>query len=350
MLQKVITAEADVILSVFEFAAFVVWWRGFESGRIGIGRWLAIGLLLAATALFKGPQPAAYFALGVGAFIVVTRDWRQVPGYALAGFVSLAILGSWYVAVYQAADTGTLLMYMRLSSRDTLSDYLFFRLKFAGALLTFLPGLLIAAPTLLAMVRRRETADIEPRNRTLLLALVFYAGIATLALLVWPGAATRYAMPALPAVAAIAGLAFDRLLARRIEIARAALAILAALVVYQIAWGWIAAPLLPDTFRRSRIDAQTVEAATREKPYTIYALLRLDDAILAYLDRPVRYLPENELPTVAAPYYLLAQPSTVARIASRPPDFAIVRHATLRREGFALYEVQPRIGLSERSP
>ena len=126
VLQKVITAEADVILSVFEFAAFVVWWRGFESGRIGIGRWLAIGLLLAATALFKGPQPAAYFALGIGAFILVRRDWRQVPGYALAGIVSLAILASWYVAVYQAADTGTLLMYMRLSSRDTLSDYLFF--------------------------------------------------------------------------------------------------------------------------------------------------------------------------------------------------------------------------------
>ena len=172
VLQKVITAEADVILSVFEFAAFVVWWRGLESGRIAIGRWLAIGLLLAATALFKGPQPAAYFALGIGTFILVRRDWGQVPGYALAGFVSLAILASWYFAVYRAADTGTLLMYMRLSSRDTLSDYLFFRLKFAGALLTFLPGLLIAAPTLLAMMRRQETVDVEPRNRTLLLALV----------------------------------------------------------------------------------------------------------------------------------------------------------------------------------
>jgi hypothetical protein len=327
---------------VFEFAAFVVWWRGVEAGRVALRRWLAIGLLLAATALFKGPQPAAYFALGIGAFILVRRDWRQVPGYVLAGIVSLAILAAWYLAVYRADDAGTLLMYMRLSSRDTLSEYLFFRLKFAGALLTFLPGLLIAAPTLLAIVRRRDTVDIEPRNRLLLLALVLYAGIATLALLVWPGAATRYAMPALPAVAAIAGLAFDRLLARRIDIARAALAILAALVVYQVAWGWIAAPLLPDTFRSSRIDAQTVEAATRERPYTIYALLRLDDAVLAYLDRPVRYLPQDELTTVAAPYYLLAQASTVAGIAAAHPDFAIVRHATLRRGGLAIYEVQPR--------
>ena len=99
---------------------------------------------------------------------------------------------------------------------------------------------------------------------------------------------------------------------------------------------------MPDTFRRSRIDAQTVEAATREKPYTIYALLRLDDAVLAYLDRPVRYLPQDELPTVAAPYGILpAQASTVARIAAAHPDFAIVRHAMLRREGLALDEVQP---------
>ena len=341
VLQKVITAEADVILSVFQFAAFVVWWRGFETGRITFRRWLAVGLLLAATALFKGPQPAAYFALGIGAFILIKRDWRQVSGYVLAGIVSLAVLASWYVAVYQAADTGTLLMYMRLSSHDALSDYLLSRLKFTGALLTFLPGLVIAAPTLLAITRRRETVDIEAHNRTLLQALVLYAGVATLALLVWPGAATRYAMPALPAVAAIAGLAFDRLVARRIDIARAALAILAMLVAYQIAWGWIAAPLFPDAFRRSRIDAQTVEAATRAKPYAIYAQLRLDDAMLAYLDRPVRYLPEEELPMVVAPYYLLAQASTIAAVAVAHPDFAIVRHATLRREGLALYEVQP---------
>ena len=80
VLQKAVTAEADILLSVFEFAAFVVWWRGYEAGRIGLVRWLAVGLLLAATALCKGPQPAAFFAFGVGAFILIKRDWKQVAG------------------------------------------------------------------------------------------------------------------------------------------------------------------------------------------------------------------------------------------------------------------------------
>ena len=35
VLQKAVTAEADILLSAFEFAAFVVWWRGYEAGRVG---------------------------------------------------------------------------------------------------------------------------------------------------------------------------------------------------------------------------------------------------------------------------------------------------------------------------
>ena len=85
-------------------------------------------------------------------------------------------------------------------------------------LLTFLPGLLIAAPALFDWVRRRAPADIAAADRPLFLALVLYATIPVVALAVWPGAATRYAMPALLAVAAIAGLCFDRLSARRVDL------------------------------------------------------------------------------------------------------------------------------------
>ena len=251
VLQKAVTAEADILLSVFEFAAFVVWWRGYEAGRVSLARWLAVGLLLAATALCKGPQPAAFFALGVGAFILVKRDWRELPGYALAGVVSVGLLVSWYVAVYRVADIDTLLDYMRLSRKETIFDYLAHRLRFTTILLTFLPGLLIAAPTLFDWARRRAPADIGAEDRPLFLALVLYATIPVLALAVWPGAATRYATPALLAVAALAGLCLDRLIARRVEIARLALSILAGLIAYQFIWGWIAAPLFADRFAKS---------------------------------------------------------------------------------------------------
>lgn len=342
VLQKAVTAEADVLLSAFEFAAFVVWWRGYEAGRVSLARWLAVGLLLAATALCKGPQPAAFFGLGVGAFILVKRDWKQLPGYVLAGVVSVGIMTSWYVAVYRAADIDTLLEYMRLSRKETILDYLAYRLGFMTVLVAFLPGLLIVAPALFDWIRRRTPADIGATDRTLFLALVLYATIPIIALAVWPGAAARYATPALLAIAAIAGLCLDRLIARHVDLARLALSILAGLIAYQVVWGWIVAPMLPDKFARTRIEARIVEGATRARPYTIYALLRLDDAVLAYLDRPVQYLEGEQLMALPAPAYLLAEPQTVAAIGKVRPELTIVLHANVDRKSLGLYEVTRR--------
>jgi 4-amino-4-deoxy-L-arabinose transferase-like glycosyltransferase len=342
VLQKAVTAEADILLSAFQFAAFVVWWHGYEAGRISFARWLAVGLLLAATALCKGPQPAAFFALGVGAFILIRRDWKQLPGYVLAGAVSVGIMASWSIAVYRAADIDTLLEYMRLSRKETIFDYLAYRLGFMTVLVAFLPGLLIAAPALIDWARRREPADISAADRSLFLALVLYATIPILALAVWPGAAARYAMPALLAIAALAGLCLDRLITRRVDLARLALSILAGLMAYQFIWGWIVAPLLADTFARTRIEARVVEAATRAKPYTIFALLRLDDAVLAYLDRPVRYLEGKQLMALPAPAYLLAEPQTADMIGKARPELTIVLHATINNKSLGLYELVPR--------
>ena len=342
VLQKAITAEADILLSVLEFAAFVLWWRGYEAGRITIARWIAVGLLLAATALCKGPQPATFFAFGVGAFILIKRDWKQVPGFVLAGVISVGILASWYLAVYTGADVDTLLEYMRLSRKETFADYLFYRLNFLSILLTFLPGLLVAAPALLDWAQRRAPADLAASDRPLFLALVLYATIPVVALAVWPGSATRYAMPALLAVAAIAGLCFDRLSARRVGVTQIALSILTALIAYQLVWGWIAAPLLPDRFAKTRIDAQTIEAVTRPRPYTIFAPLRLADPVLAYLVRPVQYVEEKDLTALSAPAYLLADQRTADMIGKARSDLAIVPHATIKHKSLGVFELTKR--------
>jgi 4-amino-4-deoxy-L-arabinose transferase-like glycosyltransferase len=341
ILQKVVTAEADTLVTAFEFAAFVVWWKGYETGRIGLLRWLAIALLLAATALCKGPQPAAFFPLGVGAFILVKRDWRQLPGYVLAGIISVGILGTWYVAVADISDVRTLLVYMRLASSGNEQNYLMERLNFVPILVSFLPGLPLAAPLLLAWTRRKEPSDIDEDDRTLVLALVLYAGIALLALALWPGTKTRYAMPALPAVAALAGLAFDRLVARRSIVPRASLAILSGLVVYQIAWGWIVAPLFPDRFSGSRIEAEVIEEATSGNPYVIFAPLRLDDTPLAYLDRPVRYVPYPDLVSLPAPSFLLIDQPSAEDFAARRNDVTLILHAIVGKQRLGLYEVVP---------
>ena len=124
-------------------------------------------------------------------------------------------------------------------------------------LLTFLPGLLICAPALLEWARRREPADVAADDRPCSWRLVLYATIPIIALVVWPGAATRYAMPALLAVAALAGLSFDRLVVRWLTVARLDVSILAGLIAYQIAWGWIRRAASFPNVRQDAYRAQT---------------------------------------------------------------------------------------------
>ncbi len=101
ILQKRTTAEPDVMLSVMLFGAFMVWWEGHVRGGPTLWRWLATGLLLAAATLIKGPQPAAYFLLGVGAFLVLRRHWDELPGFILANAIAAAVALGWYAAIYQ---------------------------------------------------------------------------------------------------------------------------------------------------------------------------------------------------------------------------------------------------------
>src|SRR5208337_2657686 len=64
---------ADLPLAVLLFLAFFLWWTGYENGARGFGRWLAIGVVLAFAGLLKGPQPLAYFALGIGCNVLLSR-------------------------------------------------------------------------------------------------------------------------------------------------------------------------------------------------------------------------------------------------------------------------------------
>ena len=79
LLQKLTIAEPDTLITALSFGAFVLWWEGETSGRVTILRWFGCGLLLAALAMAKGPQPTAFFALGVSAYLV---DRAAVAGSA----------------------------------------------------------------------------------------------------------------------------------------------------------------------------------------------------------------------------------------------------------------------------
>ena len=312
------------------------------TGGPSLSRWAVVGMLLLATASFKGPQPAAFFALGVGAFILLNRDWRQVPGYCLAGLISLGGLAGWYLSVLRSSDLGMVAGYMRFGLPGDPAFYLAERFAFASILVQFLPATLVLLPAAPGLVRRRDGAELGA-NRGLATALALYGGLALIPLALWPGAQPRYAMSALLPAACLAGLVFDETLRRRLDLARLAIGVLVGLVAYQLAWGWLIAPAFSRDFAASRIAADTIEAVALDRGMPIVAPVRSADAILAYLDRPISYLTEDQIDVVAAPVYLVGPPATVNRLAARRPDLDVAPRARLHG-GLVLYEIVSRPG------
>src|SRR6185437_6985571 len=91
---------ADMPISVLLFLAFVLSWDGFAYSRVSLRRWILIGIVLALAGLMKGPEPIAYFALGLGLFTLISREWSLLPGLLLAGTICIAPLIAWYDYVY----------------------------------------------------------------------------------------------------------------------------------------------------------------------------------------------------------------------------------------------------------
>jgi 4-amino-4-deoxy-L-arabinose transferase-like glycosyltransferase len=121
LLQKLTVSEPDTILTLLSFAALVVWWDGTALGKVALWRWCACGLLLAALALVKGPQPAAFFGLGTAAYLLLERRWRDAPGWVLCMILPAAAFAGWIAAVYQPGYEDTWLGYGRFLYRPAVS-------------------------------------------------------------------------------------------------------------------------------------------------------------------------------------------------------------------------------------
>ena len=268
LLQKLITAEPDVMLSTLLFATFIVWWDGQKTGRVTYARWLATGAVLAAAALTKGPQPVAYFTLGVGAFLLLKRQWKDLPGFLIANAMAGLMLLAWYVSIYKPGNWAIWAAHSRLHTGIRLSDYLLGLFHFiAQFALELLPGTIVAVPFVLTLAKKRELMRDD-----LALALLLYASLCTLVLVLWPGSGTRYAMPAILAVAALAGLGYARVRAEHPRWLDGGIGVAFVLAVYAIAIGWIAMPLKPTLFAGSRIGAEKMTAPMGPNPAPLYCI------------------------------------------------------------------------------
>jgi 4-amino-4-deoxy-L-arabinose transferase-like glycosyltransferase len=194
VLQKLTIAEPDTVITLLSFTALCVWWNGMDTGGASIMRWTVCGFLLAILAMAKGPQPAGFFALGVLAYLIIERQWRNLPGF-LCMMLPLAATAAWGAAVYQPGDEETWLAYARLTMPKTPYGYIAGNTYSAIQLiLEMLPATLIL-PFVVSPRRRERTG---PASAPIVAPLLLYSGVCTAALIVWPSFASRYAMPIVP--------------------------------------------------------------------------------------------------------------------------------------------------------
>jgi 4-amino-4-deoxy-L-arabinose transferase-like glycosyltransferase len=326
LLQKLITAEPDVILSALLFAAFLLWWDGQKTGHVSLGRWLAVGAMLVFAGLTKGPQPVGYFTLGIGVFLVTQRQWRDLPGFILANAMAGIALIAWYAAVYRHGDFQLWADQSRLHGTGTFSVYLLSRTHFvAQLLLEMLPGLLVAVPFVLALAKKRELLRDD-----LVLALLCYATMCTLPLIVWPNANTRYAMPAILAVAALAGLGYERARAEWPRMLDVAFGLALTFAVYGVAIGWIAMPLRPDLFQASRISADKMLAEMRQSPAPLICTFNsINNNVISYLPAPIHMVPIAEFSKLKAPLWAYIYADEAARVRKMRPDLTVTLRAVI---------------------
>lgn len=293
---------ADMPLAVLLFVAFFVWWDGYGRGRISVGRWAAIGGVLALADLMKGPQPISYFALGIGLFILITRDWKQIPGIVLAGIICIIPTAAWYGYVYSPGDEAQWAGFMRLSPVAPLDN------PIAGILNLIsetMPAALFAIAFFVAWgfgVRNRLPAGF-------LKAMICYACVAAVVVLFWPnGSTTRYFFPSILPMCVFGALGYDAL-ARRWPLSVApGLLITLGLLIYAFIYSAIAAPLMPRQFRSAQIDAARITAQVAAAPAPI---IRTDSVGLnefVLVPGPIVTMDMTALKTVAGPAWIAVDP------------------------------------------
>ena len=300
LLQKLAIAEPDTLVTRFSFAAFVVWWNGVEASDVGWWRWIGCGLLLAVLAMAKGPQPVGYFALGVSAYVVVTRRWRDVPGLFVCLLIPAGATIAWAAAVYRPGDEATWISYARLRSVPNVTDY------FVRNTHVFLNLVAELMPAILLVPLLWRARDAEWNIPPVALPLVLYAGLCTIAVVVWPGSNSRYAMPCAPAIAVLAGFAWDAIAGTKYAwLRRMTVAIACVLTAFQIVLANAVLPLFADRFGGSRIAGQSIERAIRANPAPAFCTDLATNQLFYMRAGPIRCVDPADLGSIAAPAWLI---------------------------------------------
>jgi 4-amino-4-deoxy-L-arabinose transferase-like glycosyltransferase len=318
VLQKLTIAEPDTVVTLLSFGTFVLWWNGEATGRVTTARWIACGCLLAVLAMAKGPQPAGYFVLGVGTYLVVQRKWRDLPRFLICVSLPAVAIIAWGIIVYRPGDEAVWLRYARMSAGPSaFSDYLAGVARVLGMMfIELVPAILLLPFAPHPWGARRTAADVP----AIAAPLWLYSTACTAALVVWPGAAARYAMPIAPAICVLAGLAWEALETSRYSwLQRLTGALLCVLVVYQLVLAVVVMPLYAKAFGGSRLAGEQITRAIDGAPAPVFCT-DLNTNQLFYVRAPVRCISATELASIPPPAWLIVARSAVPAIEQLRPD------------------------------
>ncbi len=295
-----VTSVADLPLAVILFGAFLVWWSSYATERISLGRWIGIGCLLAVAALLKGPQPVAYFMLGLLTFVALTSTWWQIPGLVLAGSLAAVPTVLWCAHVFVPGDQNEWFRYTRLSSSG-----IAWPRPFANAVDFFFesfPAAFLAVPLLLT--RANSIRKTVPHD--FILALSCYAFACTFVILFWPAEVNpRYILPMVLPLCVLGGIAFDALSERWPAVVASGISIVVGLLGYATVHSVNDALLTPSYIHSKILGAQITELV-KNAPAPVYRTnwsLGLNE--LPYVPYRVTTIGPNAISTIAKPAWIV---------------------------------------------
>ena len=312
VLQKLTIAEPDTVVTLLSFGTFVLWWNGEATGRVTTARWIACGCLLALLTMAKGPQPAGYFVLGVGTYLVVQRKWRDLPRFLICVSLPAVAIVTWGAIVYRPGDEAVWLRYARLSTAPlAFSDYLAGVARLLGMMsVELVPAIILVPFAPHPWGARRAGPDVP----AIAAPLWLYSAACTAALIVWPGAAARYAMPIAPALCVLAGLAGDALeTSKYSSLRRLTSGLLCVLVIYQLVLVFVVMPLYAEAFGGSRLAGELITRAIDNAPAPVFCT-DLNTNQLFYVRAPLRCIGATEWASIPPPAWLIVPRSSVSAI------------------------------------
>ncbi|MFL6793190.1 MAG: ArnT family glycosyltransferase [Bradyrhizobium sp.] len=337
---KFINAEPDIVMSTLLFAAFYTWWQGTISNRMTPIRWIGISLLLGLAGLTKGPQPVAYFTLGVGAYLLLKGQRNQIAAFIGTNVLAALIIGGWYVLVYQPHDVDYWMAHSRLL---TTTGFQLVRDHFDFVVSMFaevLPATILIGQAVVILLRRWRNSEHD-----LMLAAMLYSLICTLMLVIWPGGvATRYAMPATLTLAVICGLMFEHWRQTHPRTIASTLTVSYLITGALLIRGWVVMPFWPHLFQESRIAGKTLAAALQDNPGPLYVLASsIEPNMLVYVSGTIRAVTLSDLARLKTSAIAVMLPVEEGALAQQNPTLRLIDRASVvsQKTPYRIVEIQP---------